>query len=252
MFEELRLLMNFQTDDRFLVTHPPHRLAGARRQGPPTQAPRPAHRHPLPPQRRSTPPTPPATSPTGCRWPAAPRQLFTPEAVQLIFDFTRGTPREINNLCDVALLVGYSPSAPRRSARRSSPRSSRTWSECPDGAHERPGARAWSATSRRGRPGARARAAADAGARRGRRPRRRTARPRAEPPARALTPPPIAPAAARRRVGEPDALPFGPGRGLRPMLGGALRDLLLEVRELMRTGDAFPWAAPGSASSSAR
>jgi general secretion pathway protein A len=34
--------------------------------------------------------------------------LFTPEAIKLIFDFTRGTPREINNLCDVALLVGYS------------------------------------------------------------------------------------------------------------------------------------------------
>jgi type II secretory pathway predicted ATPase ExeA len=37
-----------------------------------------------------------------------PNQLFTEEAVKLIFDFTRGTPREINNLCDVALLVGYS------------------------------------------------------------------------------------------------------------------------------------------------
>ncbi len=35
-------------------------------------------------------------------------QLFTEEAIKLIFDFTRGTPREINNLCDVALLVGYS------------------------------------------------------------------------------------------------------------------------------------------------
>ena len=34
--------------------------------------------------------------------------IFTEEAIKLIFDFTRGTPREINNLCDVALLVGYS------------------------------------------------------------------------------------------------------------------------------------------------
>jgi type II secretory pathway predicted ATPase ExeA len=33
--------------------------------------------------------------------------IFTDEAVKLIFDFTRGTPREINNVCDVALLVGY-------------------------------------------------------------------------------------------------------------------------------------------------
>ena len=37
--------------------------------------------------------------------------IFTDEAVRLIFDFTRGTPREINNLCDVALLVGYTKRA---------------------------------------------------------------------------------------------------------------------------------------------
>ena len=36
-----------------------------------------------------------------------PTPIFTEEAIKLIFDFTRGTPREINNLCDVALLVGY-------------------------------------------------------------------------------------------------------------------------------------------------
>jgi type II secretory pathway predicted ATPase ExeA len=36
------------------------------------------------------------------------KPLFNDEAIKLIFDFTRGTPREINNLCDVALLVGYS------------------------------------------------------------------------------------------------------------------------------------------------
>ena len=34
-------------------------------------------------------------------------EIFTEEAIRLIFDFTRGTPREINNLCDIALLVGY-------------------------------------------------------------------------------------------------------------------------------------------------
>jgi type II secretory pathway predicted ATPase ExeA len=34
-------------------------------------------------------------------------ELFTEEAIKLIFDFTRGTPREINNVCDIALLVGY-------------------------------------------------------------------------------------------------------------------------------------------------
>jgi general secretion pathway protein A len=37
--------------------------------------------------------------------------IFTEDAIKLIFDFTRGTPREINNLCDVALLVGYTKRA---------------------------------------------------------------------------------------------------------------------------------------------
>src|SRR5918995_4130673 len=108
VFEELRLLMNFQTDDRFLVTvvligspelipkvrrlrhldqrislryhlnaldanhtarYIEHRLRTARHEG--------------------------AT------------EIFSEEAIRLIFDFTRGTPREINNLCDIALLVGY-------------------------------------------------------------------------------------------------------------------------------------------------
>ena len=40
-----------------------------------------------------------------------PAPIFTEEAIKLIFDFTRGTPREINNLCDVALLVGYTKRA---------------------------------------------------------------------------------------------------------------------------------------------
>ncbi|PYN11772.1 MAG: hypothetical protein DME06_10930, partial [Candidatus Rokuibacteriota bacterium] len=35
------------------------------------------------------------------------RKIFTDEAVKLVFDFTRGTPREINNLCDLSLLIGY-------------------------------------------------------------------------------------------------------------------------------------------------
>ena len=34
--------------------------------------------------------------------------IFTEAAVRLIFDFTRGIPREINNVCDLALLLGYS------------------------------------------------------------------------------------------------------------------------------------------------
>jgi type II secretory pathway predicted ATPase ExeA len=106
VFEELRLLLNFQTDDRFLVTL---LLIGSPELGPRVRrlkhldqritiryhlnaldyahtAAYVAHRLRM--AGRTTP-------------------IFTEEAVKLIFDFTRGTPREINNLCDVALLVGY-------------------------------------------------------------------------------------------------------------------------------------------------
>ncbi|HET9488317.1 MAG TPA: hypothetical protein VFR64_00985 [Methylomirabilota bacterium] len=39
------------------------------------------------------------------------RRIFTDHAVKRIFDFTGGTPREINNICDVALLIGSSRAA---------------------------------------------------------------------------------------------------------------------------------------------
>ena len=106
VLEELRLLMNFQTDDRFLVTilliGSPELSAKVRRLKHLDQritiryhlntldythtAAYVAHRLKM--AGRGTP-------------------IFTDEAIKLIFDFTRGTPREINNLCDVALLVGY-------------------------------------------------------------------------------------------------------------------------------------------------
>jgi type II secretory pathway predicted ATPase ExeA len=107
VFEELRLLMNFQTDDRFLITilligsteltakvrrlrHLDQRIAIRYHLNTLDDAHTGryiAHRLRL--AGRSSP-------------------IFTEEAVRLIFDFTRGTPREINNLCDIALLVGYS------------------------------------------------------------------------------------------------------------------------------------------------
>jgi general secretion pathway protein A len=110
VFEELRLLMNLQTDERFLVTlvliGSPELAAKVRRLKHLDQritlryhlktldgmhtASYIAHR---------------------LRMAGQPNQLFTEEAIKLIFDFTRGTPREINNLCDVALLVGYSKRA---------------------------------------------------------------------------------------------------------------------------------------------
>jgi len=110
VFEELRLLMNFQTDDRFLVTilligspelavkirrlkHLDQRIS-IRYHLNALDATHTANyiAHRLKMAGRSAP-------------------IFTPEAVQLIFDFTRGTPREINNLCDVALLVGFTKRA---------------------------------------------------------------------------------------------------------------------------------------------
>jgi general secretion pathway protein A len=106
LFEELRLLMNFQTDDRFLVTvlligspelrekiralkHLDQRIAIRYHLNAldyPQTAAYVAHR---------------------LKMAGRTRPLFTEDAIQLIFDFTRGTPREINNVCDVALLVGY-------------------------------------------------------------------------------------------------------------------------------------------------
>jgi general secretion pathway protein A len=106
LFEELRLLMNFQTDDRFLVTvlligspelrekiralkHLDQRIAIRYHLNALDYAQTAAYvAHRLKMAGRT-------------------RPLFTDDAIQLIFDFTRGTPREINNVCDVALLVGY-------------------------------------------------------------------------------------------------------------------------------------------------
>lgn len=41
-----------------------------------------------------------------------PRRLFTDEAAKLIFALTHGTPREINNLCDLSLFVACSKQLP--------------------------------------------------------------------------------------------------------------------------------------------
>jgi type II secretory pathway predicted ATPase ExeA len=110
VFEELRLLMNFQTDDRFLLTV---LLIGSPELG--AKVRRLKHLD----QRISLRYHLNALDHTHTasyiahrlRMAGQPNQLFTEEAVKLIFDFTRGTPREINNLCDVALLVGYSKRA---------------------------------------------------------------------------------------------------------------------------------------------
>src|SRR6267142_961145 len=107
VFEELRLLMNFQTDERFLVTlllvGSPELAVKVRRLKHLDQ--RISLRYHL-----NTLDYTHTSNYIGHRLRMAgqPNPLFTEEAIKLIFDFTRGTPREINNLCDVALLVGYS------------------------------------------------------------------------------------------------------------------------------------------------
>ncbi len=107
VFEELRLLMNFQTDDRFLVTilliGSPELAVKVRRLKHLDQ--RIAIRYHL-----NTLDDAHTANYVAHRLKMAGRgtQIFTEEAIKLIFDFTRGTPREINNLCDIALLVGYS------------------------------------------------------------------------------------------------------------------------------------------------
>ena len=110
LLEELRLLMNFQTDDRFLVTilliGSPELTQRVRRLKHLDQ--RIAIRYHL-----NTLDDRHTANYIAYRLKMAgqTRQIFTEDAVKLVFDFTRGTPREINNLCDIALLVGYSKKA---------------------------------------------------------------------------------------------------------------------------------------------
>jgi general secretion pathway protein A len=111
VFEELRLLMNFQTDDRFLVTilliGSPELIPKVRRLKHLDQ--RITIRYHLNALDYTH-----TASYVAHRLKMAGRSepIFTEAAIRLIFDFTRGTPREINNLCDVALLVGYTKRAP--------------------------------------------------------------------------------------------------------------------------------------------
>ncbi len=39
------------------------------------------------------------------------RELFTLDAIKEIFSYSQGVPRKINNLCDIALLIGYGENA---------------------------------------------------------------------------------------------------------------------------------------------
>ena len=107
VLEEVRLLTNLQTDERFLATviliGSPELVAKVRSLKALDQ--RIAIRYHL-----NTLDAAHTASYIAHRLAMAGRSdpIFTDEAIKLIFDFTRGTPREINNVCDMALLVGYS------------------------------------------------------------------------------------------------------------------------------------------------
>lgn len=109
-FEEIRLLLNFQMNDRFLMTflligQPELRdMIREYKQLDQRIAIR-YHLNPLP--RAET-----ANyirfrlSKTGCD-----RELFTEKAYDAIYQYSGGIPRKINNVCDLALLIGFSMKA---------------------------------------------------------------------------------------------------------------------------------------------
>jgi type II secretory pathway predicted ATPase ExeA len=39
------------------------------------------------------------------------KNIITKEAIEKIYSYTKGVPREINNICDLALLDGFSTKA---------------------------------------------------------------------------------------------------------------------------------------------
>lgn len=107
LFEEMRLLLNFQLNDAFLVTLlllGQAGLAEKLRQYAPLDQ-RLATRGVLQPMGQSE-----VDRYLGHRLRVAGRQepIFTPDAVELIYEYSEGVPRRINNLCDIALVIGYS------------------------------------------------------------------------------------------------------------------------------------------------
>jgi len=106
VFEEIRLLLNLQLDDAFLITllligqpQLPERLRKF-----PALDQRIAPRGYLRPFDETT-----AADYVGHRLLTAgrPEPLFSAEALRLVFEYANGIPRKINNICDVALVIGF-------------------------------------------------------------------------------------------------------------------------------------------------
>ena len=111
VFEELRLLLNFQLDDRFLLTL---LLIGSPELRDKVRSIRQLDQRIAIRYHLNTLDYHHTASYIAHRLRTAgqPRQLFSEEAIRQIFDFTRGIPREINNLCDLCLLIGSSKRVP--------------------------------------------------------------------------------------------------------------------------------------------
>lgn len=107
IFEEMRLLLNLQLDDAFLITL---LLVGQ------PQLPERVRKHAGLDQRIATraflrPFDEVATSDyVDHRLQVAGRSepVFTADALQQVFDYSNGIPRKINNICDIALVIGFS------------------------------------------------------------------------------------------------------------------------------------------------
>ena len=106
VFEELRMLLNFQLNDRFLLTlilmaQPEiNEIIGRIKQ----LEQRIAIRYSLSPLEQTE------TGPYityRLQKAGAKRALFSEEALQIVWQLTRGVPRRINTLCDLCLLEGY-------------------------------------------------------------------------------------------------------------------------------------------------
>ena len=112
VFEEIRLLLNFQLNERFLLTlvllgQPELREKVEKI---PQLSQRLAIRYHL---KGLSPPETKAYVTHRLRIAGAAEDLFDEESFSSIFEFTKGVPRKINNLCDLCLFEGFGQGVPR-------------------------------------------------------------------------------------------------------------------------------------------
>ena len=106
VFEEIRLLLNFQLNDAFLITLlmvGQEALADKIRNSPPLDQ-RIAARGILKPMGRED-----VHEYVAHRLAVAGRKepVFSSDALDLVHDFSDGVPRMVNNICDISLVIGY-------------------------------------------------------------------------------------------------------------------------------------------------